>query len=80
MNETGGLIMKKLLAGLIFASMLFSLAACGTPAPAQTGSSDETPGVTGDLAAVKDKGKLVVGITNFPHGLSGGGQRGMDRF
>lgn len=57
--------MKKLLAGLIFASMLFSLAACGTPAPAQTGSSDETPGVTGDLAAVKDKGKLVVGITNF---------------
>ena len=53
--------MKKLFALLLAAMMILSLAACGAKeeAPAK-----ETPGA-GDVAYVKDNGKLIVGITDF---------------
>ncbi len=47
--------MKKLLVALLSTAMILSLAACGNK-PENTDS---------DLAYVKDKGKLVVGITDF---------------
>lgn len=48
--------MKKLLAILLAAAMLFSFAACTAKEPANENS---------DLAYIKDKGVLVVGITDF---------------
>lgn len=55
--------MKKLLAMLLSASMVFSLAACGgggtssTPAPAETGSAETTPAETGST-----EGGNLVGV------------------
>ncbi len=48
--------MKKMLCTLLALTMLFLLAACG-----QQGAAGEA----GDLAYVKDKGTLIVGITDF---------------
>ena len=64
--------MKKLLALLLAAMMLLSLAACGgdkpddadTPDDSQTGDTVDTAEGT-DLTYVQDKGTLVVGITYF---------------
>ena len=47
--------MKKLLVALLSAAMILSLAACG----------NKSENTDSDLAYVKDKGKLVVGITDF---------------
>ncbi len=49
--------MKKLLAAMLALSMMFALAACG--------AKEEAPAADSDLAYVKDKGTLVVGITEF---------------
>ena len=49
--------MKKIFAILLALSMLFALAACGQQAAA--------PKADSDLAYVKDKGVLIVGITDF---------------
>ena len=46
--------MKKILALLLAAVMVFSFAACGTKT-----ASDS------DLAYIKDKGTMVVGITDY---------------
>ena len=63
---------KKLIAFLLAAVMVvacFALAACGnkTDAPAATdaASTSEAPAADSDLAYIQNKGKLVVGITNF---------------
>ena len=62
--------MKKLLALLLALAMCLSLAACGggttqESAPAEDAAADAEPAADGDLAAVKAKGVLVVGITDF---------------
>ncbi len=51
--------MKKLTALLLAMVMVFSLAACGKS------GSDDSGEATSDLEYVKDKGTLVVGITDF---------------
>ncbi len=59
--------MKKLLAVLLAALMLFSFAACGgdkTNTDADTKTDADT--VASDLQYVKDKGELVIGYTEFP--------------
>ena len=56
--------MKKVLAILLAALMLFSFAACGgtkTPTDADT----NTDAAASDLAYIKEKGKLIVGITEY---------------
>ena len=53
--------MKKLIALMLTLTMALSLAACGSSGPAASGVS----AADSDLAAVKEKGKLVVGITDF---------------
>lgn len=50
--------MKKLVASLLTSAMVLSLAACG-------GSSDSASADMTDMEYVKDKGVLVVGITDF---------------
>ncbi len=50
--------MKKLVASLLTSAMVLSLAACG-------GSSDSANADMTDMEYVKDKGTLVVGITDF---------------
>lgn len=59
---------KKLLALLLTGLMVFAMTACGSGSGnGGSGSDNES-----DMEYVKDKGTLVVGITNFePHGLSG---------
>ena len=69
--------MKKLLALLLCAAMVLSLAACGTEAAssaapeaseasaASAASVAEAPAADGDLAYIQGKGTLVVGITDF---------------
>ena len=66
--------MKKLLALLLCAAMVLSLAACGTEAassaaPEASGASAasvaEAPAADSDLAYIQGKGTLVVGITDF---------------
>jgi len=65
--------MKKLLALLLAAMMVFALCACGAqeaaPAEPQTLESDETMEgalvAESDMSYVQDKGVLVVGITDF---------------
>lgn len=58
--------MKKKIMALVMATMMtMSLAACGeAKAPEATGDAAATE-ATGDLAYVKEKGTLVVGITDF---------------
>ena len=48
--------MKKILALLMVAVMLFAFAACG---------ADKEPATDSDLAYIKDKGTMVVGITDY---------------
>ena len=63
--------MKKFLALMLALVMVFALAACGDPATEPAGevtpAGEETAPAEGgsDLAYVKEKGTLVVGITNF---------------
>lgn len=56
--------MKKLFALLLTLACLLALAACGAAAPAASPAS-EAPASDSDLAYVRDKGTLVVGITDF---------------
>ncbi len=55
--------MKKLLALLLVCVMAISFAACGNTAPAT--DNNETATAQSDLDYVKEKGTLVVGITDF---------------
>ncbi|MBR2080610.1 MAG: transporter substrate-binding domain-containing protein [Oscillospiraceae bacterium] len=56
--------MKKLIALLLAALMVFALVACGTQ-PAETTTDPAAETTASDLAYVKEKGTLVVGITDF---------------
>lgn len=51
--------MKKILAALLSLTMILALAACGNSAEANKSQSES------DLAYVKDKGKLVIGYTEY---------------
>lgn len=64
--------MKKIIALLLSLVMVFALCACGqaaapgaSEAPASEAPASEAPAVDSDRAYVQDKGKLVVGITDF---------------
>ena len=50
--------MKKLFALILAALMLFTMAACG-------GTADNETAADSDLAYIKDKGTLIVGITDY---------------
>ena len=61
---------KKVLASLLAVSMTLSMAACGGAAAESEKASDngettENAAGDSDVAYIKDKGKLVVGITDF---------------
>ena len=58
---------KKLLAGLMAAAMTLSFAACGNSADKATDAKTDVKeeAAESDLDYIKDKGKLVVGITDF---------------
>lgn len=56
------MIMKKTLAIILTLMMTLSLAACGGK---DSGSGSGSPGSDSDMEYVKDKGTLVVGITDF---------------
>ena len=61
---------KKVLASLLAVSMTLSMAACGGAAAESKKASDngeitENAAGDSDVAYIKDKGKLVVGITDF---------------
>lgn len=60
-NRRGYLKMKKIIALLMSVTMLFAFAGCGT---ADSSSKSDTA-VKSDMEYVKEKGKLVVGITVF---------------
>ncbi|MBR6513281.1 MAG: transporter substrate-binding domain-containing protein [Clostridia bacterium] len=53
--------MKKILALIICAMMVFTLFACNAPVNTNDAGND----ATGDIAAVKAAGKLVVGMTDY---------------
>lgn len=61
--------MKKIIAMLLTATMVLSLAACGSKEESATDSAantaDDAEASESDMDYVKDKGVLVVGITNF---------------
>lgn len=68
--------MKKFFALLLALCMIFALAACGEPAsepseapaseaPASEAPASEEPAAESDMAYVKEKGSLIVGITEF---------------
>ena len=59
--------MKKFLALLICAMMVFTMFACqqATPVDDSADTNDAADAVTGDVATVKDAGKLVVGMTDY---------------
>lgn len=58
--------MKKIVALFLTLAMVFALAACGSkPADNQADSDKEPAKVQTDMEYVKEKGKLVVGITDF---------------
>ena len=56
--------MKKLLAVLLAALMLFSFAACGGKTNTDANTNTDAPAAS-DLADIKAKGKLVIGYTEF---------------
>ena len=69
-------MMKKFFALLLALCMIFALAACGEPAsepseapaseaPASEAPASEEPAAESDMAYVKEKGSLIVGITEF---------------
>ena len=71
--------MKKMIALLLAALMVLSMAACASKPAASTetpAASEPAAAAESDLAYVQDKGTLVIGIT--PDGLSGRIRR-MDR-
>ena len=68
--------MKKFFALLLALCMIFALAACGEPAsepseapaseaPASEAPASEEPAAESDMAYVREKGSLIVGITEF---------------
>lgn len=61
--------MKKALSLVLALVMMLALASCGGAgtgaASGSTAASTSAEGTGSDLAYVKEKGKLVVGITNF---------------
>lgn len=59
--------MKKILALVLAGLMLFSFAACGTPADnnGETEPAETQAAANSDLAYIKDKGNLIVGITDY---------------
>lgn len=57
--------MKKILAVLLAAMMLFAFAACGNTAAPAVDDGAGTEATESDLAYIMDKGVLVVGITDF---------------
>lgn len=69
--------MKKTIALLLSLVMLFAFAACGEADPAESDAAgesaapeestapEESAATESDLAAIKEKGTLIVGITNF---------------
>lgn len=59
--------MKKIFALILAGLMLFSFAACGgnTDGETTTAAPDDAVAADSDLAYIKDKGTLVVGITNY---------------
>lgn len=61
--------MKKILALVLAALMMLSLAACGGNADADptsaTANGDTTAAADSDLAYIKSKGKMVIGITDY---------------
>ena len=57
--------MKKFLALLLAAMMVLSLVACGSQDEGEENNNEEENVETSDMQYVKDKGTLVVGITEF---------------
>lgn len=65
--------MKKILSIIMAATMLFAFAGCGekkventdTKTETQTETPTKTPAKDSDLAEIKDKGKMVIGITEY---------------
>lgn len=59
--------MKKIFALILAGLMLFSLAACGgnTDGETTTAAPDDAVAANSDLAYIKDKGTLIVGITDY---------------
>ena len=59
--------MKKIFALILATLMMFSFAACGgnTDTETTTAAPDDAVAADSDLAYIKDKGTLVVGITNY---------------
>ena len=59
--------MKKLFALVLAALMLFTMAACGGTADNEitTAAPDDAVAANSDLAYIKDKGTLIVGITDY---------------
>ncbi len=58
--------MKKFLALLLALSMVFCFAACGGNTAPEGATEAPDANVASDLAYVKENGKLVVGITDYP--------------
>lgn len=61
---------KKILAIALVAGMIFSLAACGSsgggaPAEGSAGAEAGADAAASDMAAIQEKGVLVVGVTDF---------------
>ena len=58
---------KKLLASVLAMSMILGVTACGASSGAQSAGSDgaQSDSKDSDVAYIKEKGKLVVGITDF---------------
>jgi polar amino acid transport system substrate-binding protein len=62
--------MKKLIAMLLALSMVFALCACGSSSTTAATTTEDTSSVAdaaadSDVAYIKDKGTLIVGITDF---------------
>lgn len=57
--------MKRFTALLMTLLMVMSLAACGNPSKSETKADSDTKAEESDLEYVKNKGTLVVGITDF---------------
>ena len=58
--------LKKLLALVLAGAMALTFAACGAKTETETAKTEtETKTEQSDLAYIKEKGKLVIGITDF---------------
>ena len=56
---------KKIVSLVMVAALSFSLVACGAAKDTGNTEASNTAAAVDDLAKVKEKGKLVVGITDF---------------